>query len=434
MGELINNWARTASCRPHRYYVPLDEAEVVSIVEEAARLGRGVRVIGGGHSWSDAAMSGDLLMSLDRLAGVQSVDGMDVTVGAGTRIHALNQALLEHGLALSCVGSIDAQSIAGAISTATHGSSLSHGVMSTQVVGLRMVCADGSVRDLSGQSAPELFDLARVSFGSLGIITSVTLRCEPAFRLRVRGTPMDIDEAIAKGASLGQAAEYVKLWWLPHTRKAMLFTAERVAAAREPAPLADWLDRRVVNPYLFDGVVRLGDRVPGLVGALNQVVSAAYFRPGERVEDSFRALHLPMPPVHLETEYALPVERAGEALGGVRDLIAASGFRVNFIVELRFVKGDALPLSPAFGHDCCYIGGYTGRGPDAAAYMGAVELLAANLGGRPHWGKRFTLSAAELHARYPGWSRFAEVRAELDPDGRLLNPFARRVLGIRSGC
>ena len=77
-------------------------------------------------------------------------------------VRALNQALLEHGLALSNVGSIDAQSIAGAISTATHGSSIQHGVMSTQVVGLRMVCADGSVRELSAQASPELFDLARV--------------------------------------------------------------------------------------------------------------------------------------------------------------------------------------------------------------------------------------------------------------------------------
>ncbi|MFT4974370.1 MAG: FAD-linked oxidoreductase [Myxococcota bacterium] len=430
MGERIENWAKTASCEPHRYYVPLDEEEVASIVTEAARLGRSVRVIGGGHSWSEAAMSDDLLVSLERISEIGSVEGMNVTVGAGTQVYALNRALAERGLALSSVGSIGAQSIAGAISTATHGSSLQHGVMSEQVVALRMVTADGSVRILSAQSEPELLDMARVSFGCLGIITAVTLRCEPAFRLLVRGTPLDIDEAIGRAVELGRAAEHAKLWWLPHTRKAMLFTAERVEAPREPRPLSDWLDEKVVNPYLFNSIVRLGDRVPALVAPLNRLVAAACFRPQQRVEDSFRSLHIPMPPIHLETEHALPLERASEALGGVRALIEDSGLRVNFIVELRYARGDRLPLSPCFGRDSCYIGGYIGRGRDAAAYMGAVEQLAANLDGRPHWGKRFTQTAEQLRPRYPLWDRFLEVREQLDPDSRLLNPFARRALGL----
>lgn len=433
MGERIENWASTASCWPHRYYVPLDEDEVLSVVEEAARLGRPVRVVGSRHSWSDAAMSDDLLLNLERLSGVISVEGLDVTVGAGMTVRALNQALLERGLALSSVGSIDAQTIAGATATGTHGSSIQHGVMSTQIVRLRLVGPDGQLRVLSAQSDPALFDMARLSFGCFGIITAVTLRCEPAFRLRLVSTPMHIDEAIERGAALAETAEYAKLWWVPHTQQAVLFTAERVEAARQPRPVADWIDENVLNRYVLSGMVRLGNRFPALVPLCNRLAAVSLSQPLERVEDSFRVLHIPMPPVHRETEYALPLAQAGAALGGVRDLIVDRGLRVNFIVELRFVQGDRIPLSPAFGRDSCYIGGYIGHGPDAVAYMDAVEDLAVSLDGRPHWGKRFRLSTAQLQARYPEWTRFAEARQASDPDGRCLNPFARRVLGLPSG-
>ena len=163
---------------------------------------------------------------------------------------------------------------------------------------------------------------------------------------------------------------------------------------------------------------------------VNRLILSGAFRPRQRVEDSHRVLHLAMPPVHRETEYALPVARASDALAGVRALIDDGGFRVNFIVELRFVKGDALPMSPAFGRDSCYIGGYIGAGADAERYMSAVESMAMDMDGRPHWGKFFRQPSTALQARYPQWDAFIEARQALDPEGRFLSPFVRRVLGL----
>ena len=432
MPTTIWNWARTERCTPRVVEQPRDEAEVAALVARCTAEERTVRVIGAGHSWSAAAMSDDVLVRLDALSGIRAVDGLRVTVGAGTTINELNRLLRARGLALSNVGSVGAQSIAGAISTGTHGSGRRHGVLATQVEALRLVCADGTVRALSRAKDPFRFDCARVSIGCLGILTEVTLRCVPAFRLRVKAQPLPIEAAIEQAVDLADCSEFAKVWWLPHTNMAMLFTADRTESPREPAPLADWFDERVLNPIVFASLMQLGNRFPGSIPRIHQLLSLGLFQPTERVEDSARALHLAMPPAHRETEWALPLERASEALGGVRRLIKARDFRVNFIVELRYVAGDSLPLSPASrpNGDICYIGGYTGHGAHAAPYLDAVETLAIELDGRPHWGKRFTMASGELAKRYPQWDRFVQTRSELDPTGTFVSPFVESVLGI----
>ena len=133
----------------------------------------------------------------------------------------------------------------------THGSGRRHGVMATQIEALRLVCADGSVRELSKSSDPVLFDQARVSLGSLGVLSEVTLRCVPAYRLKVTAQPIHIDQAIEQAVAMADSSEFSKVWWLPHTDHAVLFTADRSEAPREPAPITDWLDENVNNPLVF---------------------------------------------------------------------------------------------------------------------------------------------------------------------------------------
>src|SRR5438067_5766510 len=189
------NWARTASCVPADFAQPRSEEELRAVLLEAAARGLCVKVVGGAHSWSDAACTDGVLVNLDRLSRVLSIDGERVTVEAGIRLDALNETLAARGLALGVIGSIARQSIAGAISTGTHGSGPRHGSLSSLVCGLRLMPADGTVRHLA--PGDELFDGARVGLGALGIITQVTLRCEPAFRLEELAAPLPFDEALA---------------------------------------------------------------------------------------------------------------------------------------------------------------------------------------------------------------------------------------------
>ncbi|MFT5686748.1 MAG: FAD/FMN-containing dehydrogenase [Myxococcota bacterium] len=389
-----------------------------------------IRLVGGDHSWSDIAATDDVRITLDGMARVLGVDGERVTVEAGIRIADLNVALHEQGLALANVGSIDEQSIAGAISTATHGSGRGHGVLSTQIVGLRLLTMDGVVRDLSAQRQPALFDAARVGLGCLGIITAVTIQCVPAFRLSEVAAPMSVEAAASRIPELIAAGEYVKLWWLPGTDRVQVFTATPTDAPAVPRRVKEWLDSAVLNPLLFPLVLALGGRFPALIPTLSRLVASVYFRPDARTDHSHKILHIPMPPRHLESEYAIPIERAGEALLRLRTLIAELGVGVNFVQELRFVAGDDLPLSPASGRASCYIGAYTAAPQDAARYFAAFEALMVELGGRPHWGKLFQSTPEQLAAAYPGWSDFCALRAVLDPDGRLVNPFISRILGL----
>ena len=425
---MASNWAGNVRCSPARILRPSTEAELLDMVQQTAPAK--VRLVGGDHSWSDIAATDDVRITLDGMDRVLSVDGDRVKVEAGIRIRALNEALAQRGLAMANLGSIDQQSIAGAISTATHGSGKRHGTLSTQVVGLRLLTMDGTIHELSEQSQPALFAAARVSLGCLGIITAVTLQCVPAFRLEEIRRPMRVAEVVERLPALLDEGEYVKLWWLPGSDTVQVFSATPTDAPAAPRPLQEWIEAHLLSPVIFPLVLALGGVVPALIPGIARLLAAVYFRPDRRIDHSHRVLHIPMPPRHLETEYALPIERTGEALLRLRALIAEQNLGVNFVQELRFVAADDLPLSPASGRVSCYLGAYTAAPRDAERYFAAFEALMAELGGRPHWGKMFQRTPAELAAMYGGWEDFCDLRAGLDPDGRLVNPFISRVLGI----
>ena len=137
----------------------------------ATLAGEKVKVIGGGHSFTDAAMTDGHLLSLDAMNQVLSVDGNDVTVQAGIRLRDLNQELFTRGLALPNLGDIDRQSIAGATSTATHGTGVGLGNLATTIVGLEIIIGDGTVLRADEKHEADLLSVARVGIGALGILT-----------------------------------------------------------------------------------------------------------------------------------------------------------------------------------------------------------------------------------------------------------------------
>jgi len=420
------NWSRTASCTPARFARPATEDELRSTLLEARAQGLRVKAVGGGHSFSDAACTDGVLVSLDALSRVLAVEQDRVTVEAGIRLEALNDALAGRGLALGILGSIAKQSVAGAIATGTHGSGPRHGSLSSMVCGLRLMLADGSVRDLT--PGDELFDAARVGLGALGIVTRVTLRCEPAFSLEEIAAPLRFEEAVAAIPELVRKEAYVKLWWLPHTDAVQVFRYQRTQVPNSFSRLRRWLDDRVMNRVVFAALLAFTRLAPRLIPLANRAVRAVYFLPRRTVARSDLALTIPMPPRHEEMEYAVPLESAGEALRGLRALIDRERLRVNFVVEVRFVAADEGWMSPAFGRPTAYLGAYMARARGIERYFAAFEKMMLALGGRPHWGKQFSLDAEALRALHPNLARFAALRDALDPGGLFDNDFLRRVL------
>ena len=430
----FRNWSGTHGCSPARFVQPAVEEEVAGEVRRAAKESRRVRVVGAMHSWNDSACSDDVLLNLDRLAGVIAVEGERVTVGAGTRIHALNRLLAARGLAMANLGSIDQQSVAGAIATGTHGTGVTLGNLSSRVTGMRVVTADGKVLDIDEATDHgddgELLRAGRVSLGALGVVTRVTLACVPAYDLVEQSYSLPLEEAVRRMDELVDAHRHLKMWWLPHTKRVQVFAMD-IATTREGAivesGLARWWDRSVILRGAFASLLWLGARWPSRIAAVNRLVAKSHFKDRRRVGRSDEILHIAMPARHRESEYAVPRARAPEALERLAAGIARERLNVNFVVELRWVRADDSLLSCSNGRDACYVGGYMREAPDRARYFAMFESLMQELDGRPHWGKEFSLAGADLRARLPGFARFAAVRKRLDPERRFDNDYLRRL-------
>ncbi|HWX75144.1 MAG TPA: FAD-binding protein, partial [Solirubrobacteraceae bacterium] len=192
------NWAGDQSSAPQAWERPASLAELSACVQRAAGAGLPVRVLGSGHSFSDIARGEGVVVSLERMRAVLDVDRSSclVRVQGGITVGELGRALDAHGLALENVGDIDVQTIAGAISTATHGTGAHLRNLSAQVHELTLVLADGSTLSCSQQADAEVWRAARVGLGSLGAIAEVTLRCVPAFTLHGVDAPAPLEQVL----------------------------------------------------------------------------------------------------------------------------------------------------------------------------------------------------------------------------------------------
>ncbi len=421
----FRSYSRVVRTGPLTWHAPTTEDEVVAAVSSAPHL----KVVGAGHSFSAIARPEQHAMTLDHLAGVVhfDTDARLVTVRGGTRLRELSAALLELGWTLPIVGSIQAQSVAGAIATGTHGSSLEHGNLATLVHALRLVDGRGCVVDL-GPDDPRL-EGARVHLGALGVVTQVTLRVEPAFRLRQEVEHIPVLSVDVEQVS--RSAEYVKVWWLPGASRAQVvrYTRTDEPATRHPSTRTlRWIDENLMHRGLFPPLVALQHRRPKWVPAINERLSGSYLGPLRQVAQSSLILNTPMPLRHRETEAALPLHQAQEAYNRVVALVRGERIAADFPLEVRFVHGDTGWLSPAYGGDTCQIGAYATDGPDRARYFDGFWEAMGGLQARPHWGKELHQHGRELAPMYPAYQQFLALRDELDPERVFDNDFLRQVL------
>jgi FAD-linked oxidoreductase len=420
------NWAGDQRCEPATVERPAAVGEVVGAVERAVAAGRCVRVAGSGHSFTGAALTDGTLVSLDRMSALLDADPATglVRVEAGMTLHALSQALAEHGLAMPNLGDIDEQSIAGTISTGTHGTGITLPNLSAQVRALRLVTAAGDVLELDGGQ-----DLlaARVALGVLGIVTEVTLQTVPAFTLRGVDAPAPLAEVLDELDARVDGHRHFEFFVFPHADSALTRTNDAVDEPPRPrSRLRAYVDDVLLTNRAFQLACVIGRSVPSAIPSLNRLVTRLSGT-STRVDRSDRIFATPRLVRFTEMEYALPRPVAADAVRAIK--ATAERYAINFPIEVRFVAPDDALLSPAHERETAYVAVHAFKGMEWEPYFRAVEAIADEHGGRPHWGKRHFQTAATLAPRYPGWERFAAVRERMDPDGVFTNPYTDRVLG-----
>ncbi len=433
------NWAGTATAAPARWRRPRSEAEIATAVKDAAASGLTVRALGSGHSFTAIAATSGVALDLSGWTGIVAADTRTglVTVRSGTTLRALNAELSGLGLAMANLGDIDVQTLAGALATGTHGTGARLGGLATQVEGLELVLADGSVTACSASSRPELFAAARIGLGALGVVASVTLRCVPAFTLLADERPVPVEEVLEQFDTLAEGNDHFEFYWFPYGRHALVKRNNRVpggsgpAGGTAPPPLPAWRrfwEFEVMENAGFGALCRLGRARPRLIPALNRF-SSSVLSARTYTETSHRVFVTPRRVRFTESEYAVPRESLRHVITELRRAVPRLADPVMFPVEVRVAAADDIWLSTAHGRESAYVAIHQYTGLPYQDYFDRFESIVAEVAGRPHWGKMHSLDAARLGALYPRFDDFRRVRAEVDPEGRFGNAYLTRVLG-----
>jgi FAD/FMN-containing dehydrogenase len=379
------NWSGRVECRPRAIERPASEDELAAIVRAAARDGLRVRVAGSGHSFTPIVATDGILVSLDALEGIESADlqALQATVRAGSKLHAIGAPLRELGMALANQGDVDVQSLGGAIGTGTHGTGRALGSISTQVIGLRLVAADGGIVEWSLATDPDEMAAARLSMGMLGIVTAVRMQLVAAYRLHEQVWRTGVDACMAELETSIATHRHFEFFWYPQRDRAELKT--------------------------LDPTERLPSDVAG--------------RKGERIGWSHEIFPSVRDQRFNEMEYALPAAAGPACFLELRERMQARHPDVVWPIEYRTLAADDIWLSPAHGRATVTLSLHQAAELPCDAFFHDLEAILRAHGGRPHWGKLHTCSADDLRDLYPRWDRFRALRGQLDPAGRYLNDY-----------
>lgn len=405
--------------------------DVEHLVLRAHSAGKQVKVVGSGHSFTGAAVADEMLLDITRLNGVGRVDKVtgQVDVDAGVPISTLNVELAKQGRALANLGDIAYQTIAGAISTATHGTGIGLTGIAGQLTSISFVDGTGRQRTVSKSDTDvTMFRAMQVGVGALGVITSVRLQTVPAFTLHAVEEPTSIDSLLERLDEEINGNDHFEFFWMPHTSIALTKRNNRIDEAPRPLGTAKhWFQRSFLENTAFGVVCGLGKRAPVLIPRLAQVVAASGRL--DYSDQSYRIFASPRRVKFVEMEYGIPREACSSALNDIRKMIEARSYRISFPIEVRFTAADDALLSTAHGRESAYIAVHMYKGMEFEPYFRSVAEIMASYSGRPHWGKMHWLQCDELAALYPRWSEFVRVRRELDPEGLFENRYVRQVFG-----
>lgn len=464
-------WAKTFSWMPELYIQPETLEEIEHVVNIARQCRRRLTTVGCGHSPSSITCTSSWLVNLDNYDKILSSDRKTgiVTMQAGIRLYQVSAELDKLGLAMPNLGSINHQSIAGAISTGTHGSSLRHGLLSEDILSLRITLADGTTKKCSPKEDPELFRASLISLGALGIITEITFRAVPAYTLRWQQI-IDTDASMLNRwtGDLWTHAHYVRVWWYPYTRRAVVWSASETDEPLQDPKVSYYGGS--LGYYIYHNLLYLGQFVPRILPWVEWFVFGMEYgfangTKTEAIQQSAKALLMNCLYSQFVNEWAIPLSKGPEALRRLSSWLnhltpddpdyvphnipfSAENLYVHAPVEVRVsdtsnpqlnsVKSTTSPLLDITCHDepTLYLNAtlyrpYHTDPPCRQRYYEAFEWLMLDLGGKPHWAKNFEADGNQIERMYgSSLEQWRKIRNEVDPKGMFVGAWHRKfVLG-----
>lgn len=439
---------------PQAIAQPKTEQDLLDIVQYAREKNLRVKAIGARHSAVPLPATEGLCVSLDQYKKVLQVDGLLVTVQSGIRLCELNDFLAQHGLALPVLGTIALQTVAGAISTGTHGGSLHHTSLSGYVEAMRIVRSDGTVAQIHKED--EEFGGVAIALGSLGLISTITFRCVPAFSLGTSVITLPMTSFLDRFDALNRQNQYVDIRYSPITDKAHLAlinpTTEPLSenGGWEPPDNNAWvqgatnrinkLAQQLFLTHKFNWLQRWGleryDRC---------IYTEAYGR-SDFVLTHFDATSTDLlanedrsnlDPV-ADMEVAVPYSKAVDAISVLRQHFQSTQRFPSMHIHIRCQAADSAWLSPTRGEDICWIEFW--EYPCTGKFFAEMMALLEPFEPVGHWGKQLPgkhlLASSKsqrqhrLQHQYPQWDSFIQLRREWDPDGMFANDYLDDVLPL----
>jgi len=386
------------------------------------------------------------MIILDRFNKIEQIDSEKMTakVQAGTTLQQINSELFKCNMALPVLGSISFQTISGAISTATHGTGIEFGCLSSCVVEIELVQANGDLLKL--KKGEDEFEAYVCSLGCLGVITSVTIQCSSAFALKAVQEPTTLDHVLNNLDKLVYSNDHWRFWWFPHTKndKCITHSALRVPIDTKTfvgdsekvsffGKIKSFFSDSFLGYYLLEFTLFTSKFIPSLVSFINDTWFNLLFNSRKEVTDvSFKVFNFDCLFKQFVNEWSIPKENTAIALLRLKKMIEDNKLNVHFPIEVRFVKHDDIWLSPCYGRDSCYIGIIMYRPYDFTIpyqkYFDEYCEIMKSLGGRPHWAKEFILNVEkDLPEMYPKWHNFKQLRQRVDPENVFMNDYLSRL-------
>ena len=408
-----HNWSGLQQSNPQQILQPKSVDELARMVSQQQKC----RVVGAGHSFSPLVCTDDSLISLDNITGLVSHNEQlcQSTLYAGTRLHQLGQYLEPINQALINQGDIDRQSLAGAISTGTHGTGAALNCLSAFVEGFELVTATGDVLWCDRTEHREIFNAGRVALGSLGVLSKITMQNMPRYALKEQVKLVPVQDMLSNMAQ----------WKTEHRHiEALVFVYGNDAILKTLDPTNDAISPRKEPWPSDDTILTICSELTRIFPAINphlQKLLGVFVKPTTFVDWSSNIFPTPRNTRFNEMEYQIPAEQGLVCLEEVIHTLRKHKAPVFFPLEYRYVKGDDIWLSPFYQQDSASISIHQYHKQDCQQIFKLVEPIFQKYQGRPHWGKMHSMNAPQLQALYPRWDEFMQLRQQLDPEQKWLN-------------